>query len=217
VVLEGEVARAKAARAHRRVGGWSRPVIAAALAAVLAAVAGITALVGLPVRADREAAGVAAPAPARKPDVPYEPTPPKVVEEMLQLANVGAGDVVYDLGCGDGRIVIEAAKRGARGVGVDIDPRRIREARANARAAGVEDRVEFREGDLFETDVSPATVVTLFLWPHVNLRLRPQLLAQLRPGTRVVSYYHDMGDWKPRATVDAGRANVYLWVIEGGS
>jgi SAM-dependent methyltransferase len=214
VAIEGEVARGKADRAHKRIGGWSRPVIAAALAAVLAAAAGV-ALVGLPVQADREAAAGAAP--ARKPDVPYEPTPPKVVDEMLQLANVGASDVVYDLGCGDGRIVIEAAKRGARGVGVDIDPRRIREARANARAAGVEDRVEFREGDLFETDVSPATVVTLFLWPHVNLRLRPQLLAQLRPGTRVVSYYHDMGDWKPRATVDAGRANVYLWVIEGGS
>jgi SAM-dependent methyltransferase len=153
---------------------------------------------------------------SRKPDVPYEPTPPPVVAKMLDLAHVGPGDVVYDLGCGDGRIVIEAAKRGARGVGVDIDPRRIREARENARAAGVEDRVEFREEDLFQTDVGPATVVTLFLWPHVNLRLRPRLLERLRPGARVVSYWHDMGDWKPRETVDVGRANVYLWVVDGG-
>ena len=160
---------------------------------------------------------VVSPAPPRKPDVPYEPTPPEVVRKMLDLANVGASDVVYDLGCGDGRIVIEAARRGARAVGVDIDPQRIREARENARAAGVEDRVEFREGDLFDADVGPATVVTLFLWPKVNLRLRPQLQSQLRPGSRVVSYWHDMGDWRPRATVDAGRAKLYLWVIEGGS
>jgi SAM-dependent methyltransferase len=154
---------------------------------------------------------------ARKPDVRYEPTPPDVVEKMLDLAKVGPGDVVYDLGCGDGRIVIEAAKRGARGVGVDIDPERIRESRANARAAGVEDRVEFREGDLFETDVRPASVVTLFLWPTINMKLRPRLQAELRPGSRVVSYWHDMGDWKPRQTVDTKRAKVYLWVIDGRS
>jgi SAM-dependent methyltransferase len=151
--------------------------------------------------------------PQRKPDVPYEPTPPDVVRTMLDLARVGPGDVVYDLGCGDGRIVVEAAKRGARGVGVDIDPQRIREAQANAREAGVEDKVEFRVGDLFETDVRPASVVTLFLWPHINLRLRPLLLAQLRPGSRVVSYWHDMGNWKPERKVRAGRARVYLWTI----
>jgi SAM-dependent methyltransferase len=179
--------------------------------ALLAATA--VALAGLPVHVPAELGAE----PARKLDVPYEPSPPEVVQQMLQLANVGPDDVVYDLGCGDGRIVIEAAKRGARAVGIDLDPQRIREARANARAAGVEDRVEFREGDLFEADVTPATVVTLFLWPHVNMRLRPHLQSQLRPGARVVSYYHDMGDWKPRATVKAGRSKVYLWVIERGS
>jgi SAM-dependent methyltransferase len=145
--------------------------------------------------------------------VPYEPTPPEVVRAMLDLADVRAGDVVYDLGCGDGRIVIEAAKRGARGVGIDIDPERIREARANARAAGVLDRVELREGDLFDADVGAATAVMLFLWPHVNLRLRPKLLAELRPGTRVVSHSHDMGDWKPEQTIEVGRARLYLWTI----
>lgn len=132
---------------------------------------------------------------------------------MLDIAQVQPGDVVYDLGCGDGRIVIQAAERGAHAVGVDIDPQRIREARENARAAGVEDRVELRQGDLFETDVSPATVVMLYLWPEVNLRLRPKLLAQLRPGARVVSHVHDMGDWKPTKTYRAAGATVHLWII----
>jgi SAM-dependent methyltransferase len=150
---------------------------------------------------------------APKLDVPYEPTPPEVVRTMLDLAEVRPGDVVYDLGCGDGRILVEAARRGARAVGVDLDPARVREARANARAAGVADRIEVRQGDLFEADVRAATVVTLFLWPEVNLRLRPRLLSQLAPGSRVVSYWHDMGDWKPVRTVEAGRARVYLWVI----
>jgi ribosomal protein L11 methylase PrmA len=136
-----------------------------------------------------------------------------VVEAMLRLADVRPGDVVYDLGCGDGRIVIGAAQRGARGVGVDIDPERVREARANARAAGVEDRVEIREGDLFETDVSDATVVMLFLQPEANLRLRPRLLAQLRPGARIVSHFHDMGDWTPRARITVSGRNVYLWTV----
>lgn len=150
---------------------------------------------------------------ARAPDVPYEPTPPEVVAAMLGLADVGPGDVVYDLGCGDGRIVVAAARLGASAVGVDIDPERIREARANARAAGVEDRVELREGDLFETDVRPATVVTLFLWPGVNLRLRPKLLAELRPGARVVSHWHAMGDWKATRTIRVAGRPVYLWVV----
>ncbi len=145
--------------------------------------------------------------------MPYEPSAPEVVEAMLRLAGVGRDDVVYDLGCGDGRIVIAAAKRGARAVGVDIDPQRIREARANARSAGVEDRVELRVGDLFETDVRPATVVMLYLWPQVNLRLRPKLLAELRPGTRVVSHAHDMGDWTPQRTAVVGGARVLLWII----
>jgi SAM-dependent methyltransferase len=156
--------------------------------------------------------------PRRTPDVRYEPSEPEVVRAMLDLARVGPGDVVYDLGCGDGRLVVEAARRGARGVGIDIDPARVREARENARAAGVEGEVGIWEGDLFETDVSGATVVMLFLQPELNLRLRPRLLAQLAPGARVVSHWHDMGDWAPERTVSveprgAPRRNVYLWTI----
>jgi ribosomal protein L11 methylase PrmA len=138
-----------------------------------------------------------------------------VVEAMLDLAKVGPGDVVYDLGCGDGRIVIAAARRGARGVGVDIDPARVREARANARAAGVEDRVEIREEDLHRTNVGDATVVMLFLQPETNLQLRPRLLAELRPGARVVSHWHDMGDWQPDAQVRVSSRDVYLWTVPG--
>ena len=150
----------------------------------------------------------------REPDVRYEPSPKPVVRDMLELAAVGPEDVVYDLGSGDGRIPIMAAEVfGARGVGIDIDPRRIAEAEANAREAGVADRVSFRNEDLFEADFSDATVVTLFLSRDVNRTLRPILLRQLRPGTRVVSYWHDMGDWKPDRTVPAERANIYLWTI----
>jgi precorrin-6B methylase 2 len=152
---------------------------------------------------------------ARELDVPYEPTPHAVVEAMLELAGVRADDVVYDLGCGDGRIVVGAARRGARAVGVDIDPERVREARENARSARVEDRVEIVEGDLFETDVSDASVVMLFLYPEVNLRLRPRLLAQLRPGARVVSHWHDMGDWKPARSVRVAGRTLYLWIMPG--
>jgi SAM-dependent methyltransferase len=133
---------------------------------------------------------------------------------MLRLAGVGPTDLVYDLGSGDGRIPITAAAEfGARGVGIDIDPRRIREAEANARAAGVTDRVRFRNEDLFEADFRDATVVTLFLSRDVNRRLRPRLLRELAPGTRVVSYWHDMGDWTPLRTVRMPRANIYLWHI----
>lgn len=154
----------------------------------------------------------------RAPDVPYEPTPHDVVSEMLRLAQVGANDVVYDLGCGDGRIVIAAVKQlGARGVCVDIDPQRIRESRANAEHAGVAQRILFLNQDLFDTDIREATVVTLFLWPSVNLKLRPKLWKDLRPGTRVVSYVHSMGDWLPQEarTVESGRGSrtVYLWTI----
>ncbi|HSB21376.1 MAG TPA: class I SAM-dependent methyltransferase [Anaeromyxobacteraceae bacterium] len=152
-------------------------------------------------------------APARALDVPYEPTSPEIVQAMLRLARVRADDVVYDLGCGDGRIVIEAARLGARGVGVDLDPQRIREARANARVAGVEGRVDLRLGDLFEADLRPATVVMLYLWPEVNLRLRPKLLSELRPGTRVVSHTHDMGDWQPQETTVVSGHRLYLWTI----
>jgi ribosomal protein L11 methylase PrmA len=133
---------------------------------------------------------------------------------MLRLAGVGKGDVVYDLGSGDGRIVIAAALRyGARGVGIDIDPARIAEGERNARAARVADRVRFVRADLFEADIAAATVVTLYLLPRVNQRLRPKLLAELKPGTRVVSYGFDMGDWPPERTVDVGSSTVYLWTV----
>ena len=148
-------------------------------------------------------------------DVPYEPSPQAVVQSMLALAELNGNDVLYDLGSGDGRIVIGAAKAtGARGVGIDIDPRRVDEARANARAAGVEDKVQFRVGNLYTSDFSGASVVTLFLWPQVNIRLRPILWRQLKPGTRVVSYIWDMGaEWPPEKTVRIGGKPVYLWTI----
>ena len=154
----------------------------------------------------------------RAPDVPYEPTPNHIVAEMLQLARMGSGDVIYDLGCGDGRIVITAVKQfGARGVCVDIDPQRIAESRANAEKAGVASKIRFLTQDLFETDISDATVVTLFLWPHINMKLRPKLWRDLKPGTRVVSYVHDMGDWTPvesrRVEGTHGMRDVYLWNI----
>jgi SAM-dependent methyltransferase len=151
----------------------------------------------------------------KKLDVPYVPTPQTVVDAMLSLAAVKKDDVVYDLGCGDGRIVITAAKKyGARGVGIDIDPERIKEANANAKLAGVNDRVKFVEQDLFKTDFNEASVVTLYLLPDINLRLRPKLLSELKPGTRVVSHAFDMGDWKPdkTETVDGDR-RVFFWII----
>lgn len=160
----------------------------------------------------------AAPNSLRAPDVHYEPTAPDVVEVMLRLANVKAGEVVYDLGCGDGRIVIAAVQNfGARGVCVDIDPQRITESEENARAAGVADRIRFLNQDLFAIDVSDAAVVMLFLSPALNLKLRPKLLRALKPGARIVSHWHDMGDWKPQRTVrvqSGGRErSVYLWTI----
>jgi SAM-dependent methyltransferase len=147
-------------------------------------------------------------------DVPYVPSPNPVVDGMLKLANVKKGDVVYDLGCGDGRIVIAAAKEyGATGVGVDINPERIQEARSNAKKAAVEAMVKFEENDLFKADIRNATVVTLYLLPDVNVRLRPRLLKELKPGTRIVSHSFDMGDWKPdREEVVEGR-HIYLWTV----
>jgi SAM-dependent methyltransferase len=134
----------------------------------------------------------------KKPEVPYVPTPDKVVAEMLQMADVGKDDVLYDLGCGDGRIVITAAKElGCRGVGIDIDPQRIEESQKNAIQARVSGRVEFLQMDLFEADINQATVVTLYLLSKVNLRLRPKLLRELKPGTRVVSHDFSMGAWEP--------------------
>lgn len=145
---------------------------------------------------------------------PYVTTPPDVVEAMLKLADVKPGDVVFDLGCGDGRIVITAAARfQARGTGVDIDPERIKEARENARTAGVSDRVDFLQKDLFETDIHNASVVTLYLLPDLNLRLRPKLLQDLKPGTRIVSHSFDMGEWKPDKQVDIHSKSLYLWIV----
>lgn len=150
----------------------------------------------------------------RPKDVPYVPTPQTVVNAMLELAQVNENDVLYDLGSGDGRIPITAAQKyGTRGVGVDIDPERIQEANANAKKAEVTDKVKFVQQDLFQTDFSEATVVTLYLLPDVNLKLRPKL-QQLKPGTRIVSHSFDMGDWAPQQTVQVpGGGTIYLWVI----
>lgn len=147
-------------------------------------------------------------------DVVYVPTREPVVDAMLKLANVKASDVVYDLGCGDGRIVITAAQKyGAKGVGIDIDPERIKEANENAANSNVEDKVEFILGDLFESDFSEASVVTLYLLSSLNLRLRPSLLEQLKPGTRIVSHAFSMGDWEPEKTQTVDGTRIYLWIV----
>jgi SAM-dependent methyltransferase len=161
---------------------------------------------------------MAAPAPAQKPlrapDVRYEPTEPEIVSAMLKLANVRKNDVVYDLGCGDGRVVISAAQKiGARGVGIDIDPERIKEATANAGKAGVQRLVRFLNEDLFESNIKEATVVMLYLWPWVNMKLRPKLLKELKPGTRIVSHSHDMGDWKAEQEIEVQGDRLYLWTV----
>ena len=168
--------------------------------------------------------------PRREPDVPYVPTTEQAVEAMLKLADVKKTDVVYDLGCGDGRIVIAAAKKfQAHAVGIDINPVRIGEAKANAKTAGVEDLVRFEENDLFQADFREATVVTLFLLPNINLKLRPKLMADLKPGTRIVSNTFDMGDWKAEKEVAVGKDDdmdddnyglskkLYLWIVPARS
>lgn len=148
------------------------------------------------------------------PDVPYVPTSTKKVEEMLKLAGVGKDDIVYDLGSGDGRIPIAAVKDfGAkRAVGIDINPERIKEANENAKNAKVTDKVKFIEGDLFKQNFSEATVVTLYLLPAVNMKLRPQILA-LKSGTRIVSHSFDMGDWQPEKTIEVEGAKIYFWTV----
>ncbi len=151
----------------------------------------------------------------QQPDVVFVPTPQEVVDAMLKLANVHQGDVLYDLGCGDGRIPVSAAKEyGIRAVGIDIDPQRIQEANENARKAGVTQLVQFRRQDLFKANFKEASVVTLYLLPELNVKLRPRLLAELKPGTRIVSHQFDMGTWKPDRKVElsAGRT-IYLWTI----
>jgi predicted O-methyltransferase YrrM len=179
----------------------TRPIMAAYLSFVLALF--LSPLVG---------AQTAAPP---KLDVPYVPTPPEVVNTMLRLAKVNKNDTVFDLGCGDGRIVITAAKEhGAKGTGIDLNPERIAEARANAKKAGVDDRVNFIEGDLFGADFSKASVVTLYLLPDINKRLRPQLWKQLKVGTRVVSHAFDMGpEWPPEKTERINGKIVHFWTI----
>ena len=171
------------------------------------------------------AGGTSASAPQQPPAAaslaPYVPTPQEVVDRMLALAQVTKDDVLYDLGCGDGRIVITAARQfGARGVGVDIDPQRISESEANAKAAGVEGLVSFKLQDAMTVDVSPATVVTLYLLSASNLKLRPILTKQLRPGARIVSHAFTMGDWPPAKTDEFTDGNgtmrtLYLWTTDG--
>ncbi|HET9662970.1 MAG TPA: class I SAM-dependent methyltransferase [Burkholderiales bacterium] len=156
--------------------------------------------------------------PLQAPGVRYEPTSPDVVDVMLRLGDVKRGDVVYDLGCGDGRIVIAAVRAGAaRGVCVDIDPVRIAESRRNAQQAGMADRIRFLNQDLFATDLTDATVVMLFLSPEFNLKLRPKLQRELKPGARVVSHWHNMGEWQPeetaRVTSEGRERPIYLWTL----
>ena len=152
--------------------------------------------------------------PQRTPDIHFVPTPDEVVEAMLRLADVGANDVVYDLGSGDGRIPITAARRfGARGVGIELDPELVAQATRSAREAGVADRVRFVEGDIFESDISPATVVTLYLLTSINERLRPKLQKELRPGTRIVSHQFRMGDWNPERETVVDFRPLFLWRV----
>ena len=162
------------------------------------------------------ALALAAPAAAREPqpDVIFVPTPYEVVDKMLELARVRKGDVLYDLGSGDGRIAIAAAKKyGIKAVGIDIDPERIREARENARKAGVEKLVRFRQEDLFKADFREATVITLYLLPDLNVKLRPRLWDEMKPGTRVVSHQFDMGTWQPEKRLESNGRTVYFWTI----
>ena len=147
-------------------------------------------------------------------DVPYVATPQETVQGMLKLANVSKDDIVYDLGSGDGRIPIAAAKRyGARGVGIEIKPSLIDRARKNAKLSGVSDQVEFRRQDIYKADFSEATVVTMYLFPEVNMKLRPMLFKQLEPGTRIVSHSFDMDEWEPDSTMEVNGDMLYLWTI----
>jgi ribosomal protein L11 methylase PrmA len=170
------------------------------------------ALLAVPTLASAQA--TATQTPTRRPDVIYVPTPEEVVEAMLQVAKVTKNDVVYDLGTGDGRIPVTAAKKyGARGVGIDIDPQRIKEANENVTRNEVSDRVRIIQGDLFEANISEATVVTLYLLPSLNQKLLPKLNKELKPGTRVVSHAFDMGDKKPKEELDVNGRKVYFWTI----
>lgn len=146
-------------------------------------------------------------------DVIYVPTPQVVVDRMLDMAGVKSGDFMIDFGCGDGRMVVSAAKRGARGYGVDINPARINEANENARKAGVTDKVEFKIADLFQEDLSKADVMAMYLLTDINLRLRPKILDTMKPGTRIVSHAFDMGDWEPDQQDTVDGKNVFFWIV----
>ena len=174
-----------------------------ALAAALAIAAPLSAVA----QAQRQPA-------SQTPDVIFVPTPQDVVDDMLRLANVQKGDVLYDLGSGDGRIAITAARRyGIRATGIDIDPVRIREAGENAKRAGVSHLVEFRNENLFTADFKDATVITLYLLPDLNVKLRPKLWNELRPGTRIVSHQFEMGAWKPEKTLESNGRTIYFWTV----
>jgi cyclopropane fatty-acyl-phospholipid synthase-like methyltransferase len=174
---------------------------------LIASVALLT-LFAVPAAAQQQGAAL------RTPDVIFVPTPQEVVDAMLKIAKVSSKDVIYDLGSGDGRIPITAAKvYGARAIGIDIDPVRISEANANARAAGVTDKVKFLNQDLFATNISEATVVTLYLLPQLNVKLIPKFMKELKPGTRIVSHAFDMGDWKPEQTQNIDGRTIYYWTI----
>jgi hypothetical protein len=196
----------------------SRPVIFAVLFGALV-LGGLAAVVHYsPPSAQAEPSQQAEKPAERAPDVIYVPTPHEVVEEMLRLTKIGKDDVLYDLGSGDGRLVIAAAQKyGARGVGIDIDPERIRESDENARKAGVQGRVQFLQQDLFQTDIREATAVTLYLLPALNVKLRPKLFGELRPGTPIVSHDFDMGDWAPDKSLEikgpTRTHQVYFWRI----
>jgi Ribosomal protein L11 methylase len=151
--------------------------------------------------------------PLREPDVVFVPTPQEVVDQMMKLANVHAGDVLYDLGCGDGRTVITAAKLGARAIGIDINPVRIQESNDNAAKNGMTGKVTFRLEDLFEANFKDASVITLYLLPSLNVKLRPKLWNDLKPGTRIVSHDFDMGGWKPEKTIDVDGHTLYFWTV----
>jgi precorrin-6B methylase 2 len=161
----------------------------------------------------RQAVGAQSQQGLHQPDVIYVPTRQAVVDAMLNVVKVNANDVVYDLGCGDGRIVVTAAKLGARGIGIDIDPQRVAEANQNVQRNGVGDRVKILNQDLFTTNLSDASVVALYLLPSLNLKLRPTLWKTLKPGTRIVSHDFDMGDWKPEQTLNVDGATIYYWTI----
>jgi SAM-dependent methyltransferase len=175
-------------------------------------------LLALPITADlkvRPTPGPAAQPPARQPDIYFAATPQPVVEAMLRLASVGPEDIVYDLGSGDGRIVVIAAQQfGARGVGIEIQPRLVEMSRETAREGGVADRVRFIEGDFFEQDLSEATVVTMWLTDSIGAQLAPKLRRELKPGSRIVSHQFHLGDWEPDRTVTVDGENVFVWTVK---